>query len=153
MEQRKSPPFVTFDDYSFPFFGTRRKKKKSLLHFCSFSIIQRVNFSGGVNISLSLSQKAQPKKHQEEEKHHTISHTSLLYTQIQKSIVMEELKASGNAAFKKGDFASAVDFFSRAIDASSKNNNIENHHVLYSNRSAARVRRIIVVFLFISSSR
>ena len=61
----------------------------------------------------------------------------------------EELKASGNAAFKKGDFASAVDFFSRAIDiASSKKNNIENHHVLYSNRSAARVRRIIV-FLFI----
>ena len=53
----------------------------------------------------------------------------------------EELKASGNAAFKKGDFASAVDFFSRAIDVSSKKNNIENHHVLYSNRSAARVRR------------
>ena len=61
----------------------------------------------------------------------------------------EELKASGNAAFKKGAFASAVDFFSRAIDASSKKKkNIENHHVLYSNRSAARVRRIIV-FLFI----
>ena len=61
----------------------------------------------------------------------------------------EELKASGNAAFKKGAFASAVDFFSRAIDASSKKKkNIENHHVLYSNRSAARVRRIIIVFLF-----
>ena len=55
----------------------------------------------------------------------------------------EELKASGNAAFKKGDFASAVDFFSRAIDVSSKKKNIENHHVLYSNRSAARVRRIV----------
>ena len=49
---------------------------------------------------------------------------------------MEELKASGNAAFKKGDFASAVDFFTRAIDAAT----LENHHVLYSNRSAARVR-------------
>merc|ERR1712159_484742 len=61
----------------------------------------------------------------------------LLYTQIQKSIIMEELKASGNAAFKKGDFASAVDFFTRAIDAEKT---LENHHVLYSNRSAARVR-------------
>ena len=50
---------------------------------------------------------------------------------------MEELKASGNAAFKKGDFASAVDFFTRAIDAEKT---LENHHVLYSNRSAARVR-------------
>ena len=89
-----------------------------------------------VYIYLSFSQKAQPKKHQEE-KHHTISHTSLLYAQIQKSIIMEELKASGNAAFKKGDFASAVDFFTRAIDAEKT---LENHHVLYSNRSAARVR-------------
>ena len=51
---------------------------------------------------------------------------------------MEELKASGNAAFKKGDFASAVDFFTRAIDDAATH--IENHHVLYSNRSAARVR-------------
>ena len=50
---------------------------------------------------------------------------------------MEELKALGNAAFKKGDFASAVDFFTRAIDAEKT---LENHHVLYSNRSAARVR-------------
>ena len=52
---------------------------------------------------------------------------------------MEELKASGNAAFKKGDFASAVDFFTRAIDDAATTH-IENHHVLYSNRSAARVR-------------
>ena len=57
---------------------------------------------------------------------------------------MEELKASGNAAFKKGDFASAVDFFSRAIDLVEGSANIENHHVLYSNRSAARVRRRLV---------
>merc|ERR1712164_93937 len=66
--------------------------------------------------------------------HGTQSHTHFC-TQIQKSIIMEELKASGNAAFKKGDFASAVDFFTRAIDAEKT---LENHHVLYSNRSAAR---------------
>ena len=75
MEQRKSPPFVTFDDYSFPFFGTRRKKKKSLLHFCSFSIIQRVNFSGGVNISLSLSLKKRNPKNTKKKKNITQSHT------------------------------------------------------------------------------
>ena len=92
-----------------------------------------MNFSGGVNISLSLSLKKRNPKNTK--KNITQSHTHFC-THTQKSIIMEELKASGNAAFKKGDFASAVDFFTRAIDAAT----LENHHVLYSNRSAARVR-------------
>ena len=83
-------------------------------------------------LSLSL-KKRNPKN---TKKNITQSHAHFC-TQIQKSIIMEELKASGNAAFKKGDFASAVDFFTRAIDAEKT---LENHHVLYSNRSAARVR-------------
>ena len=128
---------MTFDDYSFPFFGTRRRK--SLFFILLLSIIQRVNFSGGVNISLSLSlKKRNPKNNTKEENiTHNLTRITFVHTQIQKSIIMEELKASGNAAFKKGDFASAVDFFTRAIDAEKT---LENHHVLYSNRSAARVR-------------
>ena len=81
-------------------------------------------------LSLSLSKSATQTTRKTSQ-----SHTHFC-THIQKSIIMEELKASGNAAFKKGDFASAVDFFTRAIDAAT----LENHHVLYSNRSAARVR-------------
>ena len=82
------------------------------------------------SLSLSLSKSATQTTRKTSQ-----SHTHFC-THIQKSIIMEELKASGNAAFKKGDFASAVDFFTRAIDAAT----LENHHVLYSNRSAARVR-------------
>ena len=56
---------MTFDDYSsFPSLDLR-KKKKSLLHFCSFSIIQRVNFTGSLSLSLSLKKrnpKTTPKK-------------------------------------------------------------------------------------------
>ena len=82
-------------------------------------------------LSLSLSKSATQTTRKTSQ-----SHTHFC-THRQKSIIMEELKASGNAAFKKGDFASAIDFFTRAIDAEKT---LENHHVLYSNRSAARVR-------------
>lgn len=43
----------------------------------------------------------------------------------------EEYKQQGNDAFKKQDFTTAIDFFSKAIAASETPN-----HVLYSNRSA-----------------
>jgi len=43
----------------------------------------------------------------------------------------EDLKAKGNQAFTKGDFAEAVKFFSEAINLDPKN------HILYSNRSGA----------------
>lgn len=44
----------------------------------------------------------------------------------------EEFKSQGNAAFAAKDFIKAVDFFTKAIEASAAPN-----HVLYSNRSAA----------------
>ncbi|GMF98451.1 unnamed protein product [[Candida] boidinii] len=43
----------------------------------------------------------------------------------------EEFKAQGNAAFSAKDFDTAIDFFTKAIEASPTPN-----HVLYSNRSA-----------------
>jgi stress-induced-phosphoprotein 1 len=43
----------------------------------------------------------------------------------------EELKALGNKAFSSGDFKTAVEKFSEAIDLDPSN------HVLYSNRSAS----------------
>ena len=46
----------------------------------------------------------------------------------------DELKQSGNKAFSSGNYADAVDLFSRAIDASSPS---DQQHVLFSNRSAA----------------
>lgn len=49
-------------------------------------------------------------------------------------VMVEELKAKGNACFTKGAFQEAVDFYNRAIDAASDN------AVLYSNRSAALLR-------------
>lgn len=44
----------------------------------------------------------------------------------------DEYKSQGNAAFAAKDYAAAVEFFSKAIDASA-----EPNHVLFSNRSAA----------------
>ncbi|EPZ32047.1 Tetratricopeptide-like helical domain-containing protein [Rozella allomycis CSF55] len=44
---------------------------------------------------------------------------------------IEELKSQGNKAFSSGDGATAVKFFSQAIELD------ETNHVLYSNRSAA----------------
>lgn len=43
----------------------------------------------------------------------------------------EDFKAQGNAAFQQGDFAAAIEHFTKAIELDGKN------HVLYSNRSAA----------------
>jgi stress-induced-phosphoprotein 1 len=43
----------------------------------------------------------------------------------------DDLKAQGNKAFSSGDYQSAIDLFSRAIELDN------NNHVLYSNRSAA----------------
>lgn len=43
----------------------------------------------------------------------------------------DECKAKGNAAFSKGDYDEAVNWFTAAIRADPTN------HVLYSNRSAA----------------
>ncbi len=53
----------------------------------------------------------------------------------------DELKQRGNEAFKRNDFKLACELFTEAITLDSTN------HVLYSNRSAARV--ILVVYLFL----
>jgi stress-induced-phosphoprotein 1 len=50
-------------------------------------------------------------------------------------MMAEALKTLGNEAFKNNDFAKAIEHFTEAIGIDGTN------HVLYSNRSAARVRR------------
>ena len=52
----------------------------------------------------------------------------------------DELKQKGNEAFKRNEFKLACEIFTEAIELDSTN------HVLYSNRSAARVILIICVF-------
>ena len=52
-----------------------------------------------------------------------------------KIMATEALKTLGNEAFKNNDFAKAIEHFTEAIGIDGTN------HVLYSNRSAARVRR------------
>jgi Flp pilus assembly protein TadD len=47
--------------------------------------------------------------------------------------VLRDLQAKGNAAFSAGNYDEAISWFSKAIDVDPKN------HVLYSNRSAAKV--------------
>ena len=54
----------------------------------------------------------------------------------------DELKQRGNEAFKRNDFKLACELFTEAIGLDSTN------HVLYSNRSAARVSNTIVVVYF-----
>jgi hypothetical protein len=54
----------------------------------------------------------------------------------------EALKTLGNEAFKNNDFAKAIEHFTEAIGIDGTN------HVLYSNRSAARVRYIDETFFF-----
>jgi len=55
----------------------------------------------------------------------------------------EALKTLGNEAFKNNDFAKAIEHFTEAIGIDGTN------HVLYSNRSAARVRYIEICFLLL----
>ena len=52
----------------------------------------------------------------------------------------DELKQRGNEAFKRNEFKLACEIFTEAIGLDSTN------HVLYSNRSAARVILIICIF-------
>ena len=61
---------------------------------------------------------------------------------VDKKIIMsaDELKQRGNEAFKVNDFKLACELFTEAIGLDSTN------HVLYSNRSAARVILIICIF-------
>jgi predicted membrane protein len=59
----------------------------------------------------------------------------------------EALKTLGNEAFKNNDFAKAIEHFTEAIGIDGTN------HVLYSNRSAARVRYIDETFFFFFSKR
>ena len=63
-------------------------------------------------------------------------------TRKQKKIIMsaDELKQKGNEAFKRNEFKLACEIFTEAIELDSTN------HVLYSNRSAARVILILCVF-------
>jgi len=55
----------------------------------------------------------------------------------------EALKTLGNEAFKNNDFVKAIEHFTEAIGIDGTN------HVLYSNRSAARVRYIEICFLLL----
>ena len=61
---------------------------------------------------------------------------------VDKKIIMsaDELKQKGNEAFKRNEFKLACEIFTEAIGLDSRN------HVLYSNRSAARVILIICIF-------
>lgn len=52
----------------------------------------------------------------------------------------DELKQKGNEAFKRNEFKLACEIFTEAIELDATN------HVLYSNRSAARVILILCVF-------
>ena len=52
----------------------------------------------------------------------------------------DELKQRGNEAFKRNDFKLACELFTEAITLDSTN------HVLYSNRSAARVILVVIYF-------
>ena len=52
----------------------------------------------------------------------------------------DELKQRGNEAFKRNEFKLACEIFTEAIGLDSRN------HVLYSNRSAARVILILCIF-------
>ena len=54
----------------------------------------------------------------------------------------DELKQRGNEAFKQNDFKLACELFTEAIGLDSTN------HVLYSNRSAARVIFIMYFFVY-----
>ena len=60
-----------------------------------------------------------------------------------KNIMSDELKQRGNEAFKRNEFKLACELFTEAIGLDATN------HVLYSNRSAARVILYYMYFLCI----
>ena len=88
------------------------------------------------------------KKQTNEEETKKKAHKSFFFkrkkkrTRKQKNHIMsaDELKQKGNEAFKRNEFKLACEIFTEAIELDSTN------HVLYSNRSAARVILILCVF-------
>ena len=88
------------------------------------------------------------KKQTNEEETKKKAHKSFFFTRkkkrtrAQKNHIMsaDALKQKGNEAFKRNEFKLACEIFTEAIELDSTN------HVLYSNRSAARVILIICVF-------
>ena len=88
------------------------------------------------------------KKQTNEEETKKKAHKSFFFkrkkkrTRKQKNHIMsaDELKQKGNEAFKRNEFKLACEIFTEAIELDATN------HVLYSNRSAARVILILCVF-------
>ena len=100
------------------------------------------------NFSLFVFLAAALKKQTNEEETKKKAHKSFFFkrkkkrTRKQKNHIMsaDELKQKGNEAFKRNEFKLACEIFTEAIELDSTN------HVLYSNRSAARVILILCVF-------
>ena len=98
--------------------------------------------------SLFVCLAAALKKQTNEEETKKKKHKSFFFkrkkkrTRKQKNHIMsaDELKQKGNEAFKRNEFKLACEIFTEAIELDSTN------HVLYSNRSAARVILILCVF-------
>ena len=98
--------------------------------------------------SLFVCLAAALKKQTNEEETKKKAHKSFFFkrkkkrTRKQKNHIMsaDELKQKGNEAFKRNEFKLACEIFTEAIELDSTN------HVLYSNRSAARVILILCVF-------
>jgi len=96
--------------------------------------------------SLFVCLAAALKKQTNEEETKKKAHKSFFFTRKkkrtrkQKNHIMsaDELKQKGNEAFKRNEFKLACEIFTEAIELDATN------HVLYSNRSAARVILIIM---------
>ena len=100
---------------------------------------KRQNFS--LCLSCCCSKKTDKRRGDKKKAHKSFFFTrKKKRTRKQKNHIMsaDELKQKGNEAFKRNEFKLACEIFTEAIELDATN------HVLYSNRSAARVILIIM---------
>ena len=101
---------------------------------------RKQNFS--LCLSCCCSKKTDKRRGDKKKSTQKLLHKKKKRTRAQKNHIMsaDALKQKGNEAFKRNEFKLACEIFTEAIELDSTN------HVLYSNRSAARVILILCVF-------
>ena len=99
---------------------------------------KRQNFS--LCLSCCCSKKTDKRRGDKKKSTQKLLHKKKKRTRAQKNHIMsaDALKQKGNEAFKRNEFKLACEIFTEAIELDATN------HVLYSNRSAARVILIIM---------
>ena len=104
--------------------GGKKRKQNFSLCWCFFAALKKQTKTNEEETKKKAKASSQKEKRTRKQKNHIMS--------------ADALKQKGNEAFKRNEFKLACEIFTEAIELDATN------HVLYSNRSAARVILIIM---------